>query len=480
MAGEINRKGEVIPPRNITKPAPILDIHGFQWRGVERPSSQTIPAGVGSSAQHVLGAAPGVLGDNKAIASEAVMRGQLGLDATREPLLDYPLDVFTGSYAGNGFNMIFRPRPHFIKPADTGDGNPDNTLQLNLTTEQWTFGPTLGEVPNRGTESQDDINLGGLPYLQTVQDVTNVATGKGDKLPTNKPNGIHLEPGVFLMVPPSAASDQKTTIVRMASIPHGTTINAQGIAPTKNDKQPGSPDFINKHAANAKPFIIGNPKGVRLDKGTFQSMDIDQPNKTLRVPEGDLSKFSDKNGGTGRITTAMIENPNLVLQKANEGLKMVDHVAFTVRTSSAKDPGDPGFQADGEETPGIANIAFLKPNANVEFMTSTFFVENVLYDVIVPGPLAPFETVKEVWATMPQVSVPGDTTGKLQPSLAPTPVFSITAGPGGMPEAKKTIQVLGTQLQYTQAVSLNFAGLTWPHMSVATIVPTTPQPRAME
>jgi tyrosinase len=29
-----------------------------------------------------------------------------------------------------------------------------------------------------------------------------------------------------------------------------------------------------------------------------------------------------------------------------------------------------------------------------------------------------------------------------------------------------------TQIQYSQNVSLNFAGLTWPHMSVATLVPS--------
>jgi hypothetical protein len=30
------------------------------------------------------------------------------------------------------------------------------------------------------------------------------------------------------------------------------------------------------------------------------------------------------------------------------------------------------------------------------------------------------------------------------------------------------------QIQYTQNVSLNFATLTWPHVSVATLVPAKP------
>jgi hypothetical protein len=33
------------------------------------------------------------------------------------------------------------------------------------------------------------------------------------------------------------------------------------------------------------------------------------------------------------------------------------------------------------------------------------------------------------------------------------------------------IKVTYTQIQYTQRVLLNFAGLTWPHVSVATLVP---------
>jgi hypothetical protein len=38
--------------------------------------------------------------------------------------------------------------------------------------------------------------------------------------------------------------------------------------------------------------------------------------------------------------------------------------------------------------------------------------------------------------------------------------------------APKTITVVSTQIQYSQVVFLNFAGLTWPHVSVATLVPT--------
>jgi hypothetical protein len=36
------------------------------------------------------------------------------------------------------------------------------------------------------------------------------------------------------------------------------------------------------------------------------------------------------------------------------------------------------------------------------------------------------------------------------------------------------ITVSYTQIQYTQRVVLNFAGLGWPHISVATLVPAKP------
>ncbi len=37
-----------------------------------------------------------------------------------------------------------------------------------------------------------------------------------------------------------------------------------------------------------------------------------------------------------------------------------------------------------------------------------------------------------------------------------------------------TLNVTGTQIQYTQTVNLNFAGLSWPHVSVATLAPADP------
>jgi hypothetical protein len=52
--------------------------------------------------------------------------------------------------------------------------------------------------------------------------------------------------------------------------------------------------------------------------------------------------------------------------------------------------------------------------------------------------------------------------------------FSVTSQ---KPTSGKTeIDVSYTQIQYTQTVLLNFNRLTWPHVSVATLVPNKPVP----
>jgi len=56
---------------------------------------------------------------------------------------------------------------------------------------------------------------------------------------------------------------------------------------------------------------------------------------------------------------------------------------------------------------------------------------------------------------------------------APVPVFEVS--PPKEITADTTIRVTSTQIQYSQQVQLNFAGLTWPHVSVATLVPQAPQ-----
>ncbi|MCW2627851.1 MAG: hypothetical protein JWR48_4573 [Mycobacterium sp.] len=62
------------------------------------------------------------------------------------------------------------------------------------------------------------------------------------------------------------------------------------------------------------------------------------------------------------------------------------------------------------------------------------------------------------------------TKGRMQ--HAPAPTFAVTSA--SATTDKQSVTVTYPQIQYTQNVSLNFATLTWPHVSVATLVPHDP------
>ena len=100
---------------------------------------------------------------------------------------------FTGNWTGNGFNTIFRPdSPQTPTVLPVPVNGSDNVLELNLTSETLSFSTSLGSVPNRG-RVQADAFLNGIPYLQSINDIT-VA---GQSI------GIPAEPGLWMAVPPT-------------------------------------------------------------------------------------------------------------------------------------------------------------------------------------------------------------------------------------------------------------------------------------
>jgi hypothetical protein len=152
----------------------------------------------------------------------------------------------------------------------------------------------------------------------------------------------------------SPAPKEAPTVARLASIPHGTTILAQGTAST---------------SATA-PSI---------------------PNV--------------RTSGTGLIgiTQQMVNNPNSILRSAIAAQRIQATTTLHMSTSDGSLPGG-----------GTANTAFLRgaaqgPNAVAARVAATFWLETLRGD---PGPL---------------------------------------------------------QLQYSQTVLLNFNGLSWPHITVATL-----------
>lgn len=360
------------------------------------------------------------------------------------------LKSFNGKFTGNGFNTIWRPSDGthtFGNPVPAnGSTTPlskipnESILELNLTTEELAFTDNLGVIPNRGLADQKDITLSGVSYIQVVRDVTNTASGRAD----GPPQDIHFEPGLWIKVPETDTNPE--SLARMASIPHGTTINAQCLAPTTTI-QNGSPAVNDK--VDITPFPIAKPNQRLV--GQFPAMNVNDIN-TARLPQV-LQPFI----ATGTITQRILNNPNLVLVDANVGKNIVNMVTFEVSTAPQV--------AAASDSDGISNIAFLEgkslnsiresnvaQNADAALMTARFWISDVQCTIDV----RPFRNGDDL---------------RLEPTnvAAPRPTFKLDTSFDN--EITKTIEVTFKQIQYSQVVNLDFAGLTWPHVSVATLVP---------
>jgi hypothetical protein len=254
----------------------------------------------------------------------------------------------------------------------------DRFLELNETSEVLQFVEIPGDIPNRGL-LQTDILLHGLTYLQRVNDV-NVLQG-------GKPTGIHIEPGIWLRIPNTTNPQDPETVARLANIPHGTSLVAQGSAALSNT----APVFS---AVSITPFVIGQPANL-----------IPFPNETnLANPSPQRTKPAD----IPHVTQAVVDNPNVVLASGIAGKNITSVTKLTISTIDLNPPTSGG---------GTSNIAFLQgaaggPNAGAAQMDATFWIE----------------------------------------------------------EFRDAHGAAKLQLQYSQRVLLNFNGLSWPHVSVATLL----------
>ncbi|KAF2661070.1 hypothetical protein K491DRAFT_588139 [Lophiostoma macrostomum CBS 122681] len=382
------------------------------------------------------------------------LKAPKGNEPNAKPAFQQPAELgvlsnLKGTFTGTGFNMIFRPKANSLPastfPTPLSNPSEDNVLELNLTREKWVFSAPLDKVPNRGFGAQDDIDLGAVPYAQFVDDLTNPNSGKADD---PNPLGIHFETGIFLQIP-----DTKTnpvignTLSRMASIPHGTTINAQGLAPSPSQKQSGPPVIP---SVNVTPFNPRDNHPISFESQIFGT------GASSRLPQN-LSKFNDNKS----ITPAILSNPNQVLSDANDKIKdkILDNISFTVSTK----------RLDGQLGGGTSSIAFLEgadlnagsqtsPNASVPEVTATFWLSTVQHKILVPaGP---------AWK---EGTPPAKATAVELPAGVQAPSFLVRRGE----ELKKdtVFTVKAKQMQYSQTVILFFGGLFWPHVSVATVVP---------
>lgn len=184
-----------------------------------------------------------------------------------------------GVWAGHGFNAIWRPHR-----ASTGQ---DRFLELNLTDDKLVFTRINGKIPNRGL-AMPDIDMFGVTYMQQINEAGTPS------------DGLHVEPGIWANVPHTTDPAEPPTVVRMASIPHGTVVLAQGIARVID----GGPQTIPDN--NILPFFFGQP-----EPGNASFHNVAQT-----FPELDLSIQTQFRSRPAAVTQEMITNPNSVLQKA--------------------------------------------------------------------------------------------------------------------------------------------------------------------
>ena len=93
-------------------------------------------------------------------------------------------------------------------------------------------------------------------------------------------------------------------------------------------------------------------------------------------------------------------------------------------------------------------------------MKAIFWIETVKHTIFVPV-LKPNDPPLIL---QPEIRIPGH------------PGISFSIIPPNVITVPRTITFTTTQIQYSQLVILNFKGLSWPHVSVATLTPANPIP----
>lgn len=270
-----------------------------------------------------------------------------------------PLQDLPGFWEGAGFSLIARP--------NFSGGNKNGIfLELNLLRETLEFTVIGSPVFNRGSQ-QGDIAIYGLTYLHRVTDAT---TG----------GALHIEPGVWLNIPPTTQPQANTSIARLATIPHGNAVCTVGFS--QDVVFQGLPEIP---PANTVPFVIGGQPPAPGTKNPYPEYDLSTPNAFRSSPL------------PAAITQAIIDDPNVMVRNALEGQHLTKITRLITSTAA---------------NCGIANIPFITTNANALSFESVFAIETVVD-----------------------------------------------------PSGNEFLQ-----LQYSQTALLNFNGMSFPHVTVGTLI----------
>jgi hypothetical protein len=390
-----------------------------------------------------------------------------------------PLAFLTGSWRGPGFNAIWRPDN--TQPPESSMIH--RFLELNLTNDGFDFQVIPGAVPNRGFNTQPDLDLYGLTYLQRVSDADPAPS------PTVNPQGysqtagqaLHIEPGLFMNVPASQQPSSgdtpivnKPAIVRMGSIPHGVTVLMQGpnpgTTPTKGKPIiPPLTPFTGYPGLNPIPFpgpYTVPPQPAPVPPGPNPPAVGIQPIVTngaqhvipeINIALDTLAPGSQSTGPFPASFQGFINDPNSVLRDAIAGQDILGFIAINLTTDTLSANGFPTLGV-GSLYETISNIPFLGvanqtppsplpaqpatvataatpvPNAFVYSASATFWIEWVRNPGGIPIPLGPGQPAA--------------------PIMGLEPFWD---------------QSTHLQLQYSQLVILIFNNVLWPHVTVATM-----------
>jgi hypothetical protein len=261
------------------------------------------------------------------------------------------LKELEGSWHGRGFNLIGRPDK---------SGNANVYLELNVTRESLKFDAIGSSVPNRGF-AQDDIELFGLTYLQKISDAQ---TG----------GALHIEPGIWVNVPPTGAPSETRSVARMGSIPHGNALLAEGVAISV-----ASGPIINP--VNTAPFAQGAPMPVGGTPSGFPAYTIANAPTAAnpRTPFGDTPAIPLPADIDGVAIQDVVNDPTTLLRKDIEGQTIDEMVVLNIATQSSLNVTS-GAVAVPNGGGGIENIPFLQTNADTALVFATFWIEKVKYD----------------------------------------------------------------------------------------------------
>jgi hypothetical protein len=379
------------------------------------------------------------------------------------------LQDLAGTWKGKGLNLIARPDFH---------DKTDLYLQVNQTRETLKFEPIGSAIPNRGF-GQDDIELFGLTYLQQIADA-------------GQDGALHIEPGIWVTqpatsFPPEQAPGRGQLVARMGTIPHGSSLLAQGIAepflgpPVLT--RPGSQyNFSLFPSFNSTPFgVPPTAPGIVFNAaGSSEKLTAPKiPGGPPPFPQYDLSV------PVGPIPPGPLNPP----------------FALNTRTPFETSPAEPPLPADINGVPmqDIVNDPILLLQKDIEVQTAAgYSFEGTVLNIATTTPITFLTTANSgpAGATV-QVKVPqfGGGVENIQFLAGESPVVQ---GKTELQENADTAVVYATfwiekvthpgwghsfmQLQYAQMVVLNFpifhllnqtpstyVNLGWPHISVATL-----------